>query len=98
MASENWDRVVEEFQGTPELEIWRSYMKEVYLRLARRWFAAAPPGLRLKTDLFEEAIGPQHPIADFPAGSLGMDGSITVVAKAGHRKHDLIMCVTRDSH
>lgn len=82
MTAENWDRVVEEFQGSPTLEVWRSYMKEVYGRLTRRWFRAAPPGRRLKTDLFEEAICPQHPIAEFPAGSLGTDGSVSVVARA----------------
>ena len=84
MAPEKWDRVVEEFQSSPTLEAWRGYMKEVYGRLARRWFEAAPAGPRLKTDLFEEAICPQHPMADFPAGSLGMDGSISVVAAARH--------------
>ncbi len=82
MTTENWDRVVEDFQQTPALDTWRGYMKEVYCRLTRRWFETAPAGRRLKTDLFEEAICPQHPMAEFPAGSLGMDGSISVVAKA----------------
>ncbi|MGB5163156.1 MAG: hypothetical protein WBQ27_18745 [Thermoanaerobaculia bacterium] len=49
---------------------------------ARRWFAAAPPGRRLKTDLFEEAISIHHPMAEFPEGGMGMDVSISVVARA----------------
>lgn len=82
MASENWDQVVEDFQSSPTLDVWRAYMKEVYCRLTRRWFAAAPPGRRLKTDLFEEAISLHHPMAEFPEGGIGMDGSISVVARA----------------
>ena len=82
MTVENWDRVVEDFRSAPSLSIWRGYMKEVYCRLTRRWLAAAPPGRRLKTDLFEEAICRQHPMADFPDGSVGQDGSISVVAEA----------------
>jgi SAM-dependent methyltransferase len=82
MATKYWDQVLEDLLGAAELPSWRAYMKEVYCRLARRWFESAPPGLRLKTDLFEEAIGRQHPMAEFPEGSLGLDGSISVVAKA----------------
>ena len=97
MTAENWDRVVEDFQGSPTLEAWRGYMQEVYGRLAKRWFETAPPGLRLKTDLFEEAICPQHPIADFPVGSLGTDGSISVVVRARHNidaAHDCRLLVS----
>ncbi|MGB5169739.1 MAG: hypothetical protein WBP49_15170 [Acidimicrobiia bacterium] len=82
MASENWDQVVADFLSSPTLDVWRAYMKEVYCRLARRWFAAAPPGRRLKTDLFEEAISIHHPMAEFPEGGMGMDVSISVVARA----------------
>ena len=82
MASEDWDQVVADFQSSPTLDVWRAYMKEVYCRLTRRWFEAAPPGRRLKTDLFEEAISLHHPMAEFPEGSLGMDVSISVVARA----------------
>jgi len=82
MVTENWDQVVEDFQSSPQLDAWRGYMKEVYCRLTERWFETAPPGRRLKTDLFEEAICLQHPMAEFPEGSLGMDGSVSVVAKA----------------
>jgi SAM-dependent methyltransferase len=82
MATESWDRVVEDFRSSPTLDAWRGYMKEVYCRLTRRWFDNAPAGRRLKTDLFEEAICLQHPMAEFPEGSLGMDGSISVVARA----------------
>jgi SAM-dependent methyltransferase len=82
MTVENWDRVVEDFQGAPSLNVWRGYMKEVYCRLTRRWLATAPFGRRLKTDLFEEAICLHHPMAEFPEGSLGLDGSVSVVARA----------------
>lgn len=82
MAAEDWDQVVETFQSSPKLDAWRGYMKEVYCRLTRRWFQTAPQGRRLKTDLFEEAICLQHPMAEFPVGSLGMDGSISAVATA----------------
>lgn len=88
MATENWDQVVEDFQGSPTPVAWRGYMKEVYCRLTRRWFETAPPGRRLKTDLFEEAICLQHPMAEFPEGSLGMDGSISVVARAKNNLED----------
>ena len=82
MSAEDWDRIAEEFQGSPPLDAWRGYMKEVYSRLTRRWLQEAPPGRCLKTDLFEEAICLQHPMADLPVGSVGMDGSISVVASA----------------
>jgi SAM-dependent methyltransferase len=82
MTVENWDRVAEEFQGSPPLNAWRGYMKEIYGRLTKRWLRTAPPGRCLKTDLFEEAICLQHPMADLPEGSVGMDGSIGVVASA----------------
>lgn len=82
MTTEDWDRVVEHFRSSPTLDAWRGYMKEVYCRLTRRWFETSPPGRRLKTDLFEEAICLQHPMAEFPKGSLGMDGSLSVVARA----------------
>lgn len=82
MATEDWDRVVKDFQSSPTPDVWRAYMKEVYCRLTRRWFETAPPGRRLKTDLFEEAICLQHPMAEFPEGSFGMDGSISVVVRA----------------
>lgn len=82
MTVENWDRVVEDFRSAPSLNVWRGYMKEVYCRLTRRWLETAPLGRRLKTDLFEEAICAQHPMEEFPEGSLGLDGSVSVVARA----------------
>ncbi len=82
MRTEDWDQVVASFRYLPSEDVWRGYMKEVYCRLARRWFEGAPPGPRLKTDLFEEAICEEHPMAEFPQRSVGTDGSIAVAARA----------------
>jgi SAM-dependent methyltransferase len=82
MTVENWDRIAEKFKGSPPLDAWREYMREIYSRLTRRWLQTAPPGRCLKTDLFEEAICHHYPMADLPDGSVGMDGSISVVASA----------------
>jgi SAM-dependent methyltransferase len=42
-------------------------------------------GWKMKTDLFEEAVTPHHPLSDLGPGSLGMDFSESVVQAAGER-------------
>lgn len=57
-------------------------MRRVYGGLIRRWLKAAPGGLSLKTDLFEEAISLHYPLADLGSRTAGMDGSPAVVKSA----------------
>ena len=56
--------------------------------ITRRWIeaglAGAPAGWAVKTDLFDEASGPHHPLQDIPAGfkPLGLEVDLTVAAAA----------------
>lgn len=79
-----WDEVVVEVsQGAP-LNLWRSYMKQVYNSLISTWSTTAN-GAALKTDLFEEAVSEHAPIRDLGNDSIGLDGSLAVVQAAKQR-------------
>jgi SAM-dependent methyltransferase len=80
--SHYWDELLGEFQDhSPALRLWRAYMREVYGRLIRNWLG---PNQRLclKTDLFEEAVSEEGPLADLGPNSLGIDGSSLIVQAA----------------
>jgi SAM-dependent methyltransferase len=57
-------------------------MADLYSEFASDGLEPAPT---FKTDLFEEAVGPHHPLALLPAGSFGMDGCVEVVLAARDR-------------
>jgi len=73
--------------------------------IVRRWIEVAlvdaPSGWALKTDLFDEASGPQHPMQDLPAHlrPLGMDIDRSIAA-ASHLRMDGLranpLCLTAD--
>lgn len=85
-STQYWDDVVKETLAEPAIEAWREYMRGVYTGLLARWLpSAAPGGLGLKTDLFEEAVSPQHVLRELGAGSLGLDYSTAVVRAARAR-------------
>ena len=62
-------KLIDRWQADPELEWlapspgWQRYTAELHDRLLERWADRLPPGtLVLKTDLFEEARGEDHPV------------------------------------
>jgi len=82
-SAQYWDDVVTQTLAEPPIEAWREYMRGVYAGLLGRWLSpAARGGPGLKTDLFEEAVSPQHVLPVLGAGSLGLDYSMAVVRAA----------------
>jgi SAM-dependent methyltransferase len=77
-----WDNVLKEMREVRPLEAWRAYMQCVYQRLIREWIGATKGKIKLKTDLFEEAISSHYPISDLGEGSIGVDVSWSVVSSA----------------
>jgi SAM-dependent methyltransferase len=57
-------------------------MRDVYRRLILEWLDTANEKIRLKTDLFEEAVSSFNPLSDLGEGSLGFDVSLNVVQSA----------------
>lgn len=86
-----WDEVVvKASQGAP-LDLWRSYMKQVYNSLISTW-STTGNGAALKTDLFEEAVSEHAPIRDLGNESIGLDGSLAVVQAAKQRLQAATKC------
>lgn len=56
-TSEYWDGVGAEWHGRPQ-RVWRMVSDLVNVRLIDRWFPEATEGSVLKTDLFDEVVGP----------------------------------------
>jgi len=77
-----WDNVLTKMRGVRPMAAWRAYMQSVYQRLIQEWIGTAKGRVRLKTDLFEEAISPHYPISDLGEGSIGVDVSWNVVSSA----------------
>jgi SAM-dependent methyltransferase len=80
-----WDKVMAKTRCGPPINAWRSYMRGVYVRLARAWLQDLDSGRSLKTDLFEEAITDHHLLKDIGNGSVGIDNSFEVVRAARAR-------------
>jgi SAM-dependent methyltransferase len=77
-----WDNIVETFPAqSPTMRLWRLYMRQNYARLVHQWLGDKP--VRLKTDLFEEAISDEGPLEDLGAGSFGVDLS-EAAARGAH--------------
>ena len=74
--------------GALEVRQRRGAWWEVHRRIFARWIADAaagvPPGLGLKTDLFDEASGEHHVWQELPSGwtFIGIDIDVGVVRKA----------------
>lgn len=79
-----WDEVAEEARKGAPLDVWRAYMRFVYGKLIHAWFPTRS-SIALKTDLFEEAVSMQCPLADLGNGNIGIDRSLAVVRAAHHR-------------
>lgn len=79
---ERWAEALVRVSSGPPFATWRAYMSRIYEDLARYG-----TGTVLKTDLFEEALGPQNPMARLPRGSFGMDGCLDIVRAARRQVH-----------
>lgn len=79
-----WDDVVLESSQWAPLDVWRSYMKQVYNSLISTW-SVITDGIGLKTDLFEEAVSEHAPLRDLGKESIGLDRSLAVVQAAKQR-------------
>ena len=84
-TAEYWDDVADSFGHHDPSATWRAYMQAAYRELMDKWFADAPPGATLKTDLFEEAITPHHLFGALGPNGVGMDVSLSVVRAAAQR-------------
>lgn len=82
---EYWDDIAEQFGTDRQSATWRRYMQQCYTQLVGRWFADAPEGPTLKTDLFEEAVTPYHLFNELGTHALGYDLSPAVVRQARAR-------------
>jgi SAM-dependent methyltransferase len=89
-SSEYWDRVAQPMAKKPHyLDAFLAAQKrQAYLGLIERWGGAPTTGRVLKTDLFEEAMGPDAFLLDLTnsAGSaVGIDVSSAIVRQAQDR-------------
>jgi SAM-dependent methyltransferase len=88
-----WDDVVQRLADRPHyLDVFLGQLKrQAYLGLIQRWGGAPATGRILKTDLFEEAIGPDAFLADLCHGGavvIGMDVSTAISSQAQGRDAD----------
>lgn len=88
VSSSYWDDVADHFGQHDPSATWRAYMQAAYRDLMQRWFASAPPGRTLKTDLFEEAVSAHNLFQDLGADGVGLDVSPAVVRAAAKRCAD----------
>lgn len=80
-----WDRVWEEARRGRFAGTWHEYMRRVYRKVIEQSLGTAKTGLRLKTDLFEEASGPHHLLPDLGPQGVGMDLSLSIACGARNR-------------
>lgn len=68
----------------PRVSPWWPLQRAITRRWIEAGLAGAPAGWAAKTDLFDEASGPHHPLQDLPPGlkRLGIDLDPTIVASA----------------
>ena len=84
-SSRYWDGVLGATLDARPIEPWRAYMQHVYVGLMRRWLTSSLPGPSLKTDLFEEAVTDHELLSKLGPGSVGLDCSPAIAAKAHDR-------------
>ena len=97
----DWDGAVRELDvSTHYLDAFLGELKRrVHLDLIERWHGLAAAGRILKTDLFEEAMGPDAYLSDLggkAAGVVGMDISPAAAHKA-HRRFPACCVVAADA-
>jgi SAM-dependent methyltransferase len=80
-----WEEAIHRVRDADPGGAWYPYMRRVYGALIRDWMPAAG-GALLKTDLFEEAVSPQHPMLDLGAGGIGVDLSLRTARFARRRQ------------
>jgi SAM-dependent methyltransferase len=81
-----WDQVLEGWESTPAHRLWRAHSDAINGRLLRRWLPFGT-GRLLKTDLFDEAVGP-GPYPELAARCrdvFGVDISPAVLRAAANR-------------
>lgn len=86
----NWDSAV--LALSPNRHYLDSFLgnlkRRTHLELIERWGGLPASGRVLKTDLFEEAMGPDAHLPDLGHGAIGMDISRAVAGKARVRFPD----------
>jgi ubiquinone/menaquinone biosynthesis C-methylase UbiE len=95
MSEQAEQKLVERWQADPDQAWlppprgWQRYTAELHDRLLERWADRLPPGsLVLKTDLFEEARGEDHPLRRIAGRGwqpMGIDVGSRIVAAARER-------------
>ena len=81
-----WGQVHRRMQTGSSIPVWRAYMRQVYADLIHRWLPESSPGMALKTDLFEEAVGSARAVLRArPAARSGIDLAPAIVKAAGER-------------
>ena len=87
-----WDRSLEKLdtQGHYLDPFLADLKKQAYVDLIERWGGVPPNGRALKTDLFEEAMGPDAFLLDLrgPRLLLGMDVSMAAATRASSRDRE----------
>jgi len=83
----NWDDAVSEFD--PRAHYLDTFLGELkrgaHLELIQRWGGVPTVGRVLKTDVFEEAMGPDAYLPDLGGAAIGIDISPVAAAKAHAR-------------
>ena len=80
-----WEQIHHRMQAVSPMPVWRAYMRQVYADLIHRWLPESWPGMALKTDLFEESVGPHEPFSELGPRAVGVDVSLAVVKAASDR-------------
>ncbi|MFH1279779.1 MAG: class I SAM-dependent methyltransferase [Candidatus Eisenbacteria bacterium] len=74
MSGSYWDGVAREMEGRYHLdEVMAEHKRRVHLDLLGGWCPVPPGGRVLKTDLFEEALGRDQVLLDWPSSEAGAD-------------------------
>jgi SAM-dependent methyltransferase len=92
-----WDRVQRDWQSSPHQELWRHHSDHVDTGWLSAWLPDEPVGRLLKTDLFNEGIGPGlFPLLRKAAVAMhGIDVS-PVTARAAHARYRELEVATAD--
>lgn len=91
MTDAYWDRVAREMAANYHLDpVMAEHKRRVHLDLLRRWCPVGPGARVVKTDLFEEALGADQVLFDWPdegtaAKVIGVDLSSEICAMARAR-------------
>lgn len=90
LRSAYWNAIVQSWEDKPHYldDFLGALKRQTYLTLIERWGGVPTTGRVLKTDLFEEAMGPDTFLAHLGNGEnvvIGMDVSSTIVRQARSR-------------